>query len=103
LGYDEDGEAISSCVVDYVAETATSITRKLKITGAAQQRILTVLRQNNHKGKLLTLTELRRIARDTGMSKSSAQSAIDRIVQTPYFISSMGAFVFTDGDTSIVA
>jgi hypothetical protein len=96
----EDNTPITSCVVrhldgsDVPVSTAPAIAG---LKGRAQRQFLAALRARKTPDIIYSMTELRLLGKEIGLSKSTAWSAVDAIVATPYMQATLGGYRFTDG------
>jgi hypothetical protein len=98
LGTDEDGEPVTSCVVRYT--DATPATKASSYALSKRQHQFVDAMRVRCEGKpeaMWSLTDLRRIGREVGLSKDTARSVVDRLVASPYFKTCAFGYQFSDG------
>jgi hypothetical protein len=96
----EDGSSITSCVVEHVqAQQVPQTAKTVALRGKRQRELLVEMRKRagGDSARIWTLEELRGVARDIGMKKGSARSAVDGITLSPYMTQTIGGYRFTDG------
>lgn len=101
IGTDPDnGQDITSCTVKHTDAEAQPAQLPVQIRGKAQRQLIAALRARTQADaqKVWSLFDLRQLGKEIGMSKSTARSAVDAIVATPYMHSTSGGYRFTDGE-----
>ncbi len=95
----EDGQPVTSCTVRHLDATTAAPAPVVALRGKAQRTLLRILRDKEREkpGRIWTLTELRTLAREAGMVKSTGWSAVDGLAASPYLRSIGGGYLFTDG------
>lgn len=95
----EDGQPVTSCTVRHLDASATAAAPVVALRGKAQRQLLLILRNKEREkpGRIWTLTELRTLAREAGMVKQTAWSAVDGLAASPYLRSIGSGYLFTDG------
>lgn len=95
----EDGQPVTSCTVRHLEASATAAPPVVALRGKAQRQLLLILRNKEREksGRIWTLTELRTLAREAGIVKQTAWSAVDGLAASPYLRSIGGGYLFTDG------
>lgn len=89
LGVDDDGDPVTSCVVDHLGAIEFKIKRP---SGKYQLQLLTELERRTEECPTLIWTdpEIREIARDLGQAKNTAREAHFGLKRLGYFIPSIG-------------
>lgn len=95
----EDGQPVTSCTVRHLDASAAAPAPVVALRGKAQRQLLLILRNKEREkpGRIWTLTELRSLAREAGMVKQTAWSAVDGLAASPYLRSIGSGYLFTDG------
>jgi AAA domain len=95
----KNGKSITSCIVNHMDQTAAPVF-KPELRGKNQKMLIAALRARvaSLGKKPWTLHEMRGAARELGMSKSTAQSTVDAVANSPFMTPSVGGYLFTDGD-----
>ena len=95
----DDRSAVTSCVVKHLDAEAAPDPKVRELRGKAQRQVVEALRARTQSdtGRIWGLNELRQVARETGLSKSTARSAIDVITASPYMQTTAFGYRFTDG------
>jgi hypothetical protein len=98
----DDEPAVTSCVVKQIAaeeQPQQSKTSAFELRGKAQRQLVAALRARAEAkpDAVHTLTDLRQIGKEIGLSKSTARSAVDALATSPYMQPSIGGYRFTDG------
>lgn len=96
----DDGQDITSCTVKHTDAEAQPAVTSVQVRGKAQRQLIAALRVRTQSDsqRVWTLYDLRHLGKELGMSKSTARSAVDAIVHTPYFHPTAGGYRFTDGE-----
>ncbi len=102
LGVDDEGDAITSCVVSHVTDGAGAIAAKTWPSGKRQQDLLRMIEAEYRAGKpVMPSGEIARIARERlGMAKSSAFGAINGLEKGGWIIASVGGMALTSEPAS---
>lgn len=89
LGLDEDGEQVTSCLIEHIGATELKMR---KPSGKFQLQLLTELEKRTELEPSIVWTEpeLREIARDIGQNKNTAREAVFGLKRLGYFIPSIG-------------
>lgn len=94
----EDHTPVYSCTVKHLeADTAAATAATVSFKGKAQRQFLAALRAKATPEAIYSLPDLRQLGKEMGLSKSTARSAVDAIVATPYMRPTLGGYRFTDG------
>ena len=99
IGTDEDGEAITTCTVTHKDPEGKSLFTNLVLRGRAQRTLVAALRARSETEpeKIWTLFDLRQVGKELGLSKTTARSAVDSLVSSPYMQATIGGYRFVDG------
>ena len=100
----DDGQPITSCVVrqsEHQPQAATGRASAYELRGKAQRQFIGAmrLRSQAEPERIWGLTDLRHVARESGMSKGTARSVVDAVVASPYMQATAFGYRFTDGRT----
>ena len=96
LGRDSDGDAVTSVVIRPADTQIVDQQRPAALKGKAQKQILAAVRARNVGKRIWSLPELREVGRELGLSKSTARSAVETLVFTPFFVATVGGYVVAD-------
>jgi hypothetical protein len=96
----DDGLPITSCIVKHADAEAQPFQANVQVRGKAQRQLIAAVRARTQSDaqRVWSLFDLRHLGKELGMTKSTARSAVDAIVSTPYFHSTAGGYRFTDGE-----
>jgi hypothetical protein len=100
IGIDPDDKtAITSCVVKHLEAGTHANPTVREFRGKAQRGFLQAMRARTQSSpdQVWALADLRQVARETGMSKSTARSVVDALTTSPYMVATLGGYRFTDG------
>jgi AAA domain len=100
VGQHEDGADITSCVVKQInTEETAQAPAVVELRSKHQRTFVAALRARAEStpGIAWTLMEMRQVARELGMGKSTARSVVDAIAATTYVRPTIGGYRFTDG------
>jgi AAA domain-containing protein len=100
-----DASPTYSCVVRHIDPETVAANRAAtpQFRGRAQRQLLEALRVNykTNPDRVWTLGELRALGRSIGQAKTTANSAVDVLVLSPFFRAQVGGYRFTDGTDEV--
>jgi AAA domain/DnaB-like helicase N terminal domain len=100
LGRDEDGDPVTTCIVDPVSDFQAPSTRK-ELKGENQQKLLAALQEwkrQNLGSELISSADLTAMAKGQGINRQRRQEVIEKLVEYEWLSKVAGGYRFNSED-----